>query len=224
MSLTESLCCHNLHRLIEVCVEESGTTVAQHRRNDVKGVGLQRCCLFATPCHTDKGCLLTNDSCIGRSAQYWLGREYWLADILTGLHSAEILVDDGYYLIGIEITSHTDRHIVGHIPLPEIVLDIGDGRVLQVILGTDGSLCAIGMGWGKFLANGAPKFVVIVGEIDIVLLINGLKFGMEAANYHILKTIRLNLGPVVNLVGGNIFCIAGHIVAGISIGTLCADG
>ena len=47
---------------------------------------------------------------------------------------------------------------------------------------------------------------------------------MESANDHVLEAVALNLCPVFNLVAGNVFGVARHVVAGEGICAFCTDG
>ena len=47
---------------------------------------------------------------------------------------------------------------------------------------------------------------------------------METTDYAIFKTFCLDFGPVVNLVAGDIFCIASYVEAGIGIRSVGTDG
>ena len=72
--------------------------------------------------------------------------------------------------------------------------------------------------------EGVEALVHIVRQSDVVFLVDGLQFGVESADDHVLEAVALNLGPVLNLVAGNVLGIAGHVVAGERIGTLGSDG
>ena len=58
-----------LHGLVQVEVEETGTSVAQHVFHQLQRVGLCLICLFGTPSHPDCLSLLTNDGRILRLGQ-----------------------------------------------------------------------------------------------------------------------------------------------------------
>ena len=62
----------------------------------------------------------------------------------------------------------------------------------------------------------------ILIEVHVVLLIDSLQLGVESANHHIAETVGLDPGPVVNLIGRDVFCVAGHIGRSESIGSLSA--
>ena len=64
---------------------------------------------------------------------------------------------------------------------------------------------------------------MVVGQTDVILLIDGLQLSVESANHHVLKAFALNLCPVLNLVAGNVFHITSYIETGIGIGTLSTN-
>ena len=92
-----------------------------------------------------------------------------------------------------------------------------------MLLGADGCLRAVGMRWEKLGQQSLELLVSVVGEADIVLLIDGLQLGVEATNHHVLEAVGLNLGPVLHFVGRNFLDVAGHIVGGEGIRALAAD-
>ena len=168
--------------------------------------------------------MYTNNGGIGRSREGTLNGEYGLTDISTGLPLSKIAVENGNHLVGVEITCHTDGHIVRHIPLIKVVLDIGDGRILQVFLCTDSGLRTIGVCRGEHLTQCTEHLVVVVSEVDVILLIDGLQLGVETTNHHVLEAVALNLSPVLDLVGGDVLRVASNIVGGEGIGSTGTDG
>ena len=213
----------HLHLLVQVDVEDTRLAIVQHIADHVEGITLQVGGFLGEPAHPHVLCLLTYDGSIHGGSQRLLDGEHRLRNVGPWLPTAEILVDDGDGLVHIEVARHTDGHIVGHIPLLEVVLDIGDRGILQVLLRTDGGLCAIRMGRRELLAQSLPQLVAVIRQIDIILLIHRLELGMEAANHHILETVALDLSPVLNLVAGDILRIAGHIVRGEGVGSFSTD-
>ena len=212
MLIHASLSTQQLHLLIQVDVEDTGLAVAQHIADHVERISLEVGSLLGKPSYPHLFCLLANDTGVCKGCQGFLFGEYRLGDICGRLPPTEILVDDGDGLIHIEITSHTDGYIIGHVPLLEIVLDIRDRGVLQVLLRTDGGLRTVGMGGCKFLAQGFPHLVTIVRQIDVILLIDSLQFRMESTDHHMLETVALDLRPVLNLIAGDVLRVTGHIV------------
>ena len=95
--------------------------------------------------------LLTNHRRICRSREGFLYGEHRLRHICPWFPTTKILIDEGDGLVRIEVTGHTDRHVIGHVPLLEVVLDIHDRRVLQVFLRTDGGLGTVRMRRCEFL-------------------------------------------------------------------------
>ena len=80
------------------------------------------------------------------------------------------------------------------------------------------------MGRKQFLAQRLIELARILRQTDVILLVDSLQLGVETTDDHILETVCLNLGPVLDLVRGYILDIARHIVRGKGIGTLRADG
>ncbi len=116
----------HLHGLVQIQVEQSGTTVAQYILHQLQGISLQGIGLLGTPSHPYTLGLWTYDGSILGLRKSWQWCKGWLLYISTWLPTAEVLIDDSDGLIRIKITSHTDCHIIGAIPLVEVVLDIGD--------------------------------------------------------------------------------------------------
>ena len=66
--------------------------------------------------------------------------------------------------------------------------------------------------------------LLVVGHADVLLLIDGLELGVEAADDHVFKTVALHLCPVLNLVRGDVLGVAGDVVRGVGVGAFGADG
>ena len=93
-----------------------------------------------------------------------------------------------------------------------------------MLLRTDGGLHTIGMRRRKFLPQRTHHLIIIIRQIDVILLIHRLEFGMEPTDDHVLEPVTLDLRPVLDLVGRNILRIAGHIVRSKGVRSLCPDG
>ena len=93
-----------------------------------------------------------------------------------------------------------------------------------MLLRTDGGLHTIGMRRRKFLPQRTHHLIIIIREVDVILLIHRLEFGMEPTDDHVLEPVTLDLRPVLDLVGRDILRIAGHIVGGKGVRPLCPDG
>ena len=119
---------------------------------------------------------------------------------LVRLQLTEILVDNHNRLVWVEISRHTYCHIVWHIVGLIVVLDIGNRRIFQVLLLTDSGLCAVRV----VRENSGEKIIknlfAVACKSHIVLLIDGFQLGVEATNYSICKSLRLNLCPILNLI------------------------
>ena len=75
----------------------------------------------------------------------------------------------------------------------------------------------------QHLAQRSKQFTAVTCQSDVVLLIHSLQLSVETANHHILETVGLNLGPVINLVRWDILGIAIHFIRCIGIGTLSTN-
>ena len=214
----------HLHLLIQVQVKDTCTTIAQQVANHIQRITLQVRSLLGQPTYPHLVSLLTNDGRIRGRCQFTLCREHGLTDISTWFPLSEIAINDSHHLVRIEVTSHTDSHIIGHIPLLKVVLDIRNGWILQVCLRTDSGLSTIGVCRRQLLTHRTPYLVTIIGQIHVILLIDSLQLRMETANHHVLETVSLYLCPVLHLVRRDVLGIAGDIVRRESIGTLCTDG
>ena len=220
----ERLCLHHFHFLIQVEVEQACPAVREDGIDESQCVVLERRCLFAAPTQPYVLGFLTDDGGINRVCKRLQFGEGGLTDVLAGLPFAEVFLDDGQHLVGVEIACHTDGHIIGHIPLGEVVLDVRDGRILQVLLGADGGLRAVGVRGEELRQQSLVLLVTIVREPDIELLVNSLQLSVEAADDHILEAVGLHLGPVLHLVRWDVLDVAGHIVRSESVRALATDG
>ena len=93
-----------------------------------------------------------------------------------------------------------------------------------MLLRADGGLRAVWMRGEEFGIQRIDHLVGIVGQVDVVLLIDSLQFGMEATDHHVTEAVGLNLGPVVHLIRGDVLHIACHIVRREGVGALRANG
>lgn len=153
-----SCCALHLHRLVQVEVEESGPSVAQHVLHQFEGVGLQGVGLLGAPAHPYLLCLLSDDGRVLGLCQRGQWCEDGLPHVGTGLPTAEVCVDDGDGLVGVEVTGHADGYVVGAVPLVEVVLDVDNRGVLQVLLRADRGLRAVGMVGPEHLADAVEQF------------------------------------------------------------------
>ena len=82
----------------------------------------------------------------------------------------------------------------------------------------------IGVVGEQLTHHGCHLLAEVTGQTDVVLLVDSLQLGMEATDNHVLKTVCLDLCPVLYLIGRNVLDIACNIVRGVSIGSLSTDG
>ena len=121
------------------------------------GDNIERICLqtvgcIGAPSYDNVRCLKTYDGRVDVSRELRQRCILRIGEVVTLLPVAEILVNDGDGLVGIEVAGQADSYIVRNIIPVKIVLDIRDGRVLQMLLGTDRRLCAVGVMREEFLA------------------------------------------------------------------------
>ena len=105
-----------------------------------------------------------------------------------------------------------------------MILDIDDGRILEVFLRTDGSLCSVRVVREQRRHEGFEQLPSILGRIHVSFFVHGFEFGMESADHQVPETVGLNLRPVLDLIARNVLHIAGHVIAGIGIGSVGTDG
>ena len=210
--------------LRQVEVDEAGLSVVQYLRYDLQGFDVLAGCAGESPCQAYVLGLGTEHFAYdGRGDRRFLG-QVELGQIGVGLHVAEVFVDGGNHLVGIEVTAEADGHVVGHVPRLEVVLDVGDGRILQVFLCTQHGLCAVGVmgeegGEGLFV-----HLASVLGERHVLFFVYRLQLGVETADHAVLEAVGLNLGPVFHLIAGDVFRVAGHVVAGVGVGAVSSDG
>ena len=96
--------------------------------------------------------------------------------------------------------------------------------VFQVLDGADGGLLAIGVVGEEGSHHRLVDAAVVLGHTDVLLLIDSLKLGVEQAQHQVGKAVALHLGPLLDLVGGDVFDIHRIVVRGEGVGALAADG
>ena len=213
----------DFHGLLEVEVEEAGLAVGEHVGHHLHGVGLQTCATFKLPSHHHVLRFQSHDSGVCRSCEIGHRRIFRSGERCAFLPAAEILVNDVHHLFRIEVSGHADGHVVGHVVALEVVFDVDNRWVFQMLLCADGGLCAVWMGGEELLVECSPLLATVTGQSDVVLLVHGFKFGVEAADDHVLEPVALYLRPVVYLVVWNVFHVACHIVGSVGVGTLGSD-
>ena len=116
----------HLHRLVQVKVKETGLTITQYTLHQFQCVSLQGISLQGTPSYPYLLSLLTNHRRVLWLSQWCQRVESGLGNIIARFPFGKVFLDDLHRLVRIQVTTHTDGHIVGHIPFLEIVLDIRD--------------------------------------------------------------------------------------------------
>ncbi len=209
--------------LVYIQINQSSFTVIQHLSHQLEQFGFRRSCSRETPSQRHIGSLQTEHLFHDRLLQRRFRLEIQLRQIFIRFHTSEIPVDRSYHFIRIKVSRHTDSHIIGHIPFFVVILDIGNRRILQVLLRSQHRLRSIRMIREKGGHNLLIHLAVVFRQRHILFFIYRLQFRMETADYVMLEAVRLYFGPVLHLVGGNILHIHRHIVTGIGIRTVRPD-
>ena len=92
-----------------------------------------------------------------------------------------------------------------------------------MLLGADDGLRAVGVIEEEHRAEGVDHGPCIAGQTHVVLLIDGLKLGMKAADDAVLEAIGLDLGPVLDLVRGDVLGVAGDVEVRVRVRARGAD-
>ena len=104
-----------------------------------------------------------------------------------------------------------------------ILLHIGDGRILQMFLASEGRLLAVRMVRVEGGKQGLEHLAVVLGKGHVLLLVDGLEFRMESADYVVAEPVCLYARPIVNLVGRDILLIYGLVVGCPRVGAFGSD-
>ena len=104
-----------------------------------------------------------------------------------------------------------------------MVLDVDDGWVLEVFLRTDSGLRSVRMVREQRRHERFEQLASVLCRIHVALFVHGFQLGVESADHQVLESVCLNLRPVLDLIARNVFHIAGHIIAGIGIGSIRTD-
>ena len=207
----------------QVDIQQTGFTIIDNFTSQIQQILVRRSSSRETPtdCHIfgiDTQHFLYN-RCFNR--RFMCYRQ--LRQIGVRFQVTEIFIDCLDHLIRIKITGQTDCHIIRDIPSFMVVLDIRDRRVFQVFLCPENSLRSIRMIREKSGQNSFIHFTAITGKRHILFFIHSLKLRMETTDYIVFETVCLYLGPVVNLVGRDIFHIDRLVKTGIRICSGCTD-
>ena len=136
---------------------------------------------------------------------------------------AEVFLDDLDHLVRIEIAGQADGAVVRDIHEGFLPFDGGDVRILQVLLGADDGLGPVRVMGEEDGINGDHRFFRIIGQPLVVFFVDSFQLGVETADDHVLEAVGLDLGPVLDLVGRDVFLVAGYIAGREGIGPFGSD-
>jgi len=210
--------------LVQVEVDQSGLSVVEDRTHDVADVGRFVVRARQTPAQHDVGRFESVNLLHHGSRDRLFGFELQFGQVGIGLHVAEVLLDRGDHFVGFEIARNAYGHVVGHVVGLVVVSDVGDRRIFQMLLCSQHGLRAVGVVGEQRGVHRFPDFAAVLRQGHVLLLVNGLKLGMEAADHGILETVGLDFGPVVDLVRGNVLDVDRHVLRREGVGAVGSDG
>ena len=220
-------CCQYFLLLIKVEVEEAGSAVAQKTADKIQGVHLVRGSAFEAPAEHHVLGLLSQHVLADRLGDGRLRCEGQLVGAVgisfLGIPVAEVLFDEVHHGIGLKVTRKADDDIARYVPLVKVVLNVDERRVLEVLLGTDGSLSAVGVGGEEHSRQGFEFLRHVACHTHVLLLVDGFEFGVEETEHGVLETLRLDFSPVLDLVRRDVLGVACHVVRCKSIRSVGTD-
>ena len=78
-----------------------------------------------------------------------------------------------------------------------MLVDVGQGRVLQVFDGADGGLRAVRMVREQRQVHLLVSGAAVVGHVHVLLFINSLQLGVEQTENGVSETLALNHQPTL---------------------------
>ena len=210
--------------LVEIQVEQSGLAVAEDLSYELGRVARRVGCARQAPAQHDVGGFEAVDLPDDRFGNRLLGPELQRGQLFVGLHVAEVLVDGGDHRVGVEVARDADGHVVGHVIGLVVFPDVGDRRILQVLLRAQHGLGAVGMVGEQGGGHRFPYLARVLRERHVLLLVDGLQFGVEAADDGVLEAVGLDACPVVDLVRRDVLDVDGHVLRRVGVRSVGADG
>ena len=198
--------------LVEVEVYKTGHPVVKEVTDHVCNLAFGRAVAGRTPSEHDEFGFLAENIFHHRFRCRLFGLDLEGGEGRIGLPVTEIFLDDSHHLRRVKVAREADRDIVRDIIGVLVAPDGAQRRILQVVLRADDGLRAIGMVPEKHRIQGVQGLLLIVHEAHVLLLVHGLQLGVESAEYAVLEPVRFDPGPILDLIGGDVFGVAGHIV------------
>ncbi len=223
--LVESTRVEHFLLLGQIHVQQTALVVAQDRADQLGDLGI-----FAAraagggPCHPYHSGLQTVNLRRLGGGDGFLGRCGELRQFGIGLQRAEILVDQGDHLVGIEVAREADGHVIGHVVGLVVVLDVGDRGVFQVFLKTQDAVLPVGVVRVEQSGDRVENLLVVARERHVVLLVDGLQLGVETADHVVGEAVGLDLGPILHLIRGDVLRVDRLVVGGPGVAAVRTDG
>ena len=211
------------HLLVDVEVQKSGSSVAEHLAEQRQGVAGAVLGSGELPADVEVLGLQTHHGGVHGLGDGCHGGIFGLVAIGIGLPVAEVFFQDGDGLLRVEVAGHADGDVVRAVVVLEVVLDVRDAGVLQVVLRADGGLRAVGVGGEELVEQCVDHLLAVLAEVQVVLLIDGFQLRVESSDDHVLEAVGLDACPVLHLVGGDVLYVAGDVEAGEGVGAVRTD-
>ena len=129
--------CNHLLGQVQVEVQQTSLTVVQYLRQEGQGITLVTADTVEAPAQQHRFGVGSYHFLLYCSCQFGLRLYLRLLQVLVLLPVAKVLYNDVHSLIGVEVTTHTDSYIVGHIVLVKEGHDILQAGILQVLAQTN---------------------------------------------------------------------------------------
>ena len=93
-----------------------------------------------------------------------------------------------------------------------------------MLLRTQHGLCAVGVVREERGVHRLPDLAAVLRERHVLLLVDGLQLGVEAADHGVPEAVGLDFGPVLDLVRGDVLDVDGHVLRRKGVRAVGADG
>ena len=136
---------------------------------------------------------------------------------VLALPLAKMLGDGGNGLVDVDVATDEDAHVVGHVVGVEVILDIDQGRVLQVLGVADSGLLAIGVLLVQQAPHGVVGDAVTVVQALVLLFVHGFQLGVEQPEDRVDEAAGLDGGPLLQSVGRQADLVDGFFMPGVGV-------
>ena len=143
-------------------------------------------------------------------------------EVLVRLPVAEIFLDSGHERIRVEIAGNANRHVIRHVIIVPVILDVDYGRVLQMLLRPQSRLLAVRVVLEENGVDGLQALAQILCQAHVLLLVDRLQLSVESANHRMHESVSLDFRPIVYLIRRNVLGVDSHVVGSEGVCPLSA--